>query len=102
MDSAVAAKGRQDSTALISKRSETVRQKIPYYRVDHWTLRRIAPILSWVSPGEVYLSRLGWVSNHLRMYAHLASIWLGRAPMSCDESGTRTSTVSIFRSFSAW
>ena len=42
------------------------------------------------------------ISNHFSTYAAFAIMWLGRWAMSCGAPGTRTSTVSTLRSFSAW
>lgn len=42
-----------------------------------------------------------YISNHANMDSTLAIIRLGLLEMPCGEPGTRTSTVSILRSFNA-
>ena len=72
-------------------------------RQDFICSARKSEFAHWSSPS---LSSAGlsvrYRSNQARMLSALATSREGRAAMPCELSGTRTSTVSIPRSFSAW
>jgi hypothetical protein len=86
-------------------------QARPLIRRDMWIASRVNGIRGWEASRRWLFRASKLISpchftscdlNHANTYAALSMSRLGRAEMSCEAFGTRTSAVSILRSFSAW